>query len=122
MPFTLQGFVRKWKRVTAREKQTYQEHFIDLCRLVAPATQESVTLSGCYQVTFLGMTESTDRVSTWRYQVEEQACSQDLSNWMLELPACATVVDASPAPWEIVQPDPNYQQRQLHPWLPQPLL
>jgi len=32
--FTPQDFVSKWKRVTSREKQTYQEHFIDLCRLV----------------------------------------------------------------------------------------
>jgi len=30
--FTPQDFANKWKRVTAREKQTYQEHFIDLCR------------------------------------------------------------------------------------------
>jgi hypothetical protein len=35
MPFTPQDFVSKWKRVTAREKQTYQEHFIDLCNQVA---------------------------------------------------------------------------------------
>src|SRR5688500_8804619 len=27
---------------------------------------------------------------------------------MLELPECATIVDASPSPWEIVQPDPNF--------------
>jgi hypothetical protein len=33
MSLTPQDFVSKWKRVTAREKQTYQEHFIDLCRL-----------------------------------------------------------------------------------------
>ena len=26
---TPQDFVSNWKRVTAREKQTYQEHFID---------------------------------------------------------------------------------------------
>ena len=31
MLLTPQDFVSKWKRVTAREKQTYQEHFIDLC-------------------------------------------------------------------------------------------
>jgi hypothetical protein len=31
-----------------------------------------------------------------------------LSNWALELPACVSVVDASPSPWEVVQPDPNY--------------
>ena len=28
MPFTPQDFVIKWKRVTAREKQTYQEHLL----------------------------------------------------------------------------------------------
>jgi hypothetical protein len=38
MPFTPQDFVNKWKPVKAREKQTYQEHFIDLCRLVGHPT------------------------------------------------------------------------------------
>src|SRR5215212_2235156 len=38
MPLTPQDFVSKWKRVTAREKQTYQEHFIDLCHLVGHPT------------------------------------------------------------------------------------
>ena len=38
MPITPQDFVSKWKRVTAREKQTYQEHFIDLCHLVGHQT------------------------------------------------------------------------------------
>ena len=32
MPLTPQDFVSKWKRVTEREKQTYQEHFLDLSR------------------------------------------------------------------------------------------
>jgi hypothetical protein len=63
---------------------------------------------GCYQVTFLNSTQNADGSSTWTYNVEELACAQDLSNWMLELPACALVQDASPSPWEIVQPDPNY--------------
>lgn len=31
---TPQDFLSKRKRVTSREKQTYQEHFIDLCCLV----------------------------------------------------------------------------------------
>jgi hypothetical protein len=35
MLITPQDFVSKWKRVTAREKQTYQEHFLDICQLVA---------------------------------------------------------------------------------------
>jgi hypothetical protein len=34
MSFTSQDFVSKWKRVAAREKQTYQEHFVDLCNLM----------------------------------------------------------------------------------------
>ena len=34
MSFTPQDFVSKWMRVSAREKQSYQEHFIDLCHLV----------------------------------------------------------------------------------------
>src|SRR5215510_4149552 len=38
MPLTPQDFVSKWKRVTAREKQTYQEHFLDLCQLVGHQT------------------------------------------------------------------------------------
>jgi len=32
--FTPQDFVSKWKRLTARKKQIYQEHFIDLYRLI----------------------------------------------------------------------------------------
>ena len=34
MLFTPQDFVSKWQRVPLREKQSYQEHFIDLCNLV----------------------------------------------------------------------------------------
>ena len=41
MPLTAQDFVSKWKCVIAREKQTYQEHNIDLCNLVGhPAPHE----------------------------------------------------------------------------------
>jgi hypothetical protein len=67
----------------------------------------SVILPNCYKITFLGFTDNGDGSSTWNYQVEELSCAQDLSNWVLELPACAGVVDASPSPWEVVQPDPN---------------
>ena len=38
MTLTPQDFVAKWKRVTARERQIYQEHFIDLCHLVGHPT------------------------------------------------------------------------------------
>ena len=46
MPFTPQDFVSKWKRVTSREKQTYQEHFIDLCRLVDHQTPNEADPTG----------------------------------------------------------------------------
>ena len=62
----------------------------------------------CYEVAFLGFTDNPDGTSAWAYSVEELACAQDLSNWMLELPDCAIVQDASPSPWEIVHPDPNF--------------
>jgi hypothetical protein len=63
----------------------------------------------CYQVEFLGVTESSQAASTWRYRVQGQSCAQDLSSWMLELPDCATVVDASPTPWGTVSQDLDYQ-------------
>jgi hypothetical protein len=46
MPLTPQDFVSKWKRVTAREKQTYQEHFIDLCNLVGHPTPNEYDPTG----------------------------------------------------------------------------
>jgi uncharacterized repeat protein (TIGR01451 family) len=66
-----------------------------------------VTLENGYRITFLGVTYNADGTSTWRYYVEELLGAQDLSNWVLELPACTSVVDASPEPWEVVHPDPN---------------
>jgi len=46
MTLTPQDFVSKWKRVTAREKQIYQEHFIDLCHLVGHQTPMEYDPSG----------------------------------------------------------------------------
>jgi len=43
---TPQDFVSKWKRVTAREKQTYQEHFIDLCHLAGHQTPNDYDPTG----------------------------------------------------------------------------
>jgi len=34
MPLTPQDFVSKWKRAEARERQSVQEHFLDLCQMV----------------------------------------------------------------------------------------
>lgn len=46
MPITPQEFISKWKRVTAREKQTYQEHFLDLCQLVGHQTPNEYDPTG----------------------------------------------------------------------------
>lgn len=43
---TPQDFVSKWKRVTAREKQTYQEHFLDLCHLAGHPTPNDADPTG----------------------------------------------------------------------------
>jgi PKD repeat protein len=72
-----------------------------------PSEPETVILSNCFKITFLGYTDHRDGTSTWSYRVEELPCAKDLSNWVLELPSCASVVDASPSPWEKVHPDPN---------------
>lgn len=77
------------------------------CNFVA-SIGKSENPQDCYQVAFLGFTENSDGTSIWTYSVEELACAQDLSNWMLEIPECAIVIDASPSPWEIVHPDPNF--------------
>jgi hypothetical protein len=43
---TPQGFVSKWKRVTSRERQVYQEHFINLCHLVGHQTPNEYDPTG----------------------------------------------------------------------------
>lgn len=71
----------------------------------APTT---VTLANGYRITFLGFVANADGTTTWRYQVDELASAQDLSNWVLGLPGCV-VVSAAPEPNEVVNPDPNAQ-------------
>ncbi|MBD2073523.1 hypothetical protein H6F86_06405 [Phormidium sp. FACHB-592] len=66
---------------------------------------QTVTLTNGYRVTFRGVSYSSN-TSTWRYYVEELPVAQDLSNWVLGLPACAQVASASPK-GERVNPDPN---------------
>jgi len=46
MPLTPQDFVSKWKRADARERQSVQEHFIDLCALVEHETPMQQDPSG----------------------------------------------------------------------------
>ena len=48
MPASLspQEFVAKWKPTALREKQSYQEHFIDICRLLGHATPAEIDPKG----------------------------------------------------------------------------
>jgi uncharacterized repeat protein (TIGR01451 family) len=67
-----------------------------------------VTLENGYRITFLDVVYNPDRTSTWHYLVEELPWAQDLSNWMLELFSCHTVITATPSPWWLEYPDPNF--------------
>ena len=46
MPLTAQDFVSKWERAEARERQSVQEHFIDMCALVEHETPMQQDPSG----------------------------------------------------------------------------
>ena len=43
---TPQDFVSKWKRAEARERQSVQEHFLDLCALVGRETSNEYDSTG----------------------------------------------------------------------------
>ena len=77
-----------------------------------PAPQDDpptvVTLPNGYRITFLGVTYNPDHTSTWHYRVEELPWAQDLSNWLLELYDCHTVITATPESWWLEYPDPNF--------------
>ncbi len=77
--------------------------------LAGTDADHEVTLDNGYRISLVEVTDNADGTSTWRYRVEELPSAQDLSNWVLELPACATVLGAAPEPWELVHPDPNAQ-------------
>ncbi|MDQ4074853.1 MAG: DUF11 domain-containing protein [Chloroflexota bacterium] len=68
---------------------------------------DTVTFANGYQITFLGVDYEADGTSVWQYHVEELPAAQDLSHWVLGLPACVEVLDAEPDPWELVTPDPD---------------
>jgi hypothetical protein len=46
MPLSPQDFVSKWKRASARERQSVQEHFIDLCMMIGHETPMQQDPSG----------------------------------------------------------------------------
>jgi hypothetical protein len=46
MTLTPQDFVSKWKRAAGGEKQSVQEHFLDLCQLVGHPTPVESDPSG----------------------------------------------------------------------------
>jgi hypothetical protein len=73
--------------------------------------------AGCYKVEFLGMTASSEVTSTWHYRMQGHSCAQPLRSWMLGLPACASVVDASPTPWGMVSSDLQYKMSGIQ-WQP----
>lgn len=70
--------------------------------------QETLLENG-FRVTFDGVEYHEDGTSNWFYTLEETESAKDLSNWVLETPFCAPILDAGPEPWEIVDPDPNAQ-------------
>ena len=43
---TPQDFVDKWRSATLKERSAYQEHFIDLCRLIGHPTPAEVDPTG----------------------------------------------------------------------------
>ena len=57
--FTPQEFVSKWKHVTAREKQTYQSHFNDLCRLLGEQTPIEADPAGKVYAFEMGAAKTT---------------------------------------------------------------
>lgn len=59
MPITPQEFVSKWKRVSAREKQIYQEHFLDLCQLVGHQTPNDYDPTGTRFAFEMGATKTS---------------------------------------------------------------
>jgi hypothetical protein len=74
----------------------------------ADSTDE-VVLDNVFRVAFYEFVNHDDDTSTWYYTVEELPSAKDLSNWVLEIPFCTTILDAGPEPWEIVDPDPNLE-------------
>jgi hypothetical protein len=75
--------------------------------LACPSGQETITLSNGFEIAFLGMASNSEGTSSWTYGVAESESSKDLSYWVLGLPACTIVIEASPAGYELVDPDPN---------------
>ncbi|MDM8517097.1 SdrD B-like domain-containing protein, partial [Desulfobacterales bacterium HSG16] len=66
----------------------------------------SIELFNGYNIIFEGAVYNSDGTSTWRYTVEELPDAKDMSNWLLELPECVKVMEAT-AGFELISPDPN---------------
>lgn len=67
----------------------------------------TVTLSNSYRITLRGVTNQLNNTSTWGYTVEALPGAKKLQKWVLALPPCATMVAATPEPWDAVRPDSN---------------
>lgn len=62
MSLTPQEFVNKWKRAEARERQSVQEHFLDLCALVGHPTPMAYDPTGETSFAFeMGAKKTTGR-------------------------------------------------------------
>jgi hypothetical protein len=64
-------------------------------------------LENGFRITFDGVEYHEDGTSTWYYTVEEATNDKHLGKWVLETPFCASILDAGPEPWKIMDPDPH---------------
>jgi len=101
MPLTPQDFVSKWKRVTAREKQTYQEHFIDLRHLVGHQTPNDYDPADTRFAFEMGVAKTSGAIVSVGRVVEDNyipallrhkdvsvICFYRLRMWRLRMPIC----------------------------------
>ena len=56
---TPQEFVAKWRQSTLKERSSYQEHFIDLCRLLGHPTPAEIDSSGAFFTFEAGASKQT---------------------------------------------------------------
>jgi hypothetical protein len=56
---TPQEFVAKWRQSTLKERSSYQEHFIDLCRLLGHPTPAEIDSSGVFFTFEAGASKQT---------------------------------------------------------------
>lgn len=68
-------------------------------------TPVEVILDNEIRIAFEDVIENEDGTSLWLYTVEELPEAKDLKYWVLEIPDCASILNADPEPWQDVYPD-----------------